>query len=158
MEVSMPGFTLGIVLALSLSIALPASVQAQALDERIVLLGAAPGDRTARLAIFVRSHADPSIVLTVPATASPEELAGAFLALHRMRAALRASGAGIGEGTILRADVPPPNRRTPLTPEERASYARYLSALAKAHRMDVAGVGSGRAVAVVMPNWPVSLP
>lgn len=150
--------TLGIVLALSIWLGIPTTVNAQSTHERLVLLGSDPKDSTARLAIFFRLSADPLMVLTVPSATAPEELAAAFLMVHRMRATLRASDAVFAEKTILRADVPRPNRSTALTPEERRAYAGYLDAIAQAHHMDIAGVGSGRVVAVTMPNWPNSIP
>lgn len=56
-------------------------------------------------------------------------------------------------GSLIRVVVPRTPRRK-LGSGEREDYRRYIASFAQAPDIEVPGVGRGRAVEVIIPDWP----
>jgi hypothetical protein len=120
----------------------------------VVLLGLDSAAPDPRLIIYMRRGYQPEALLTVPVGTSAEQLAGAFQVLNDRWRELRPTWDTLLPGELLRHEVGPPVRTTPLTATERSAYEGMIRSFVIAREIVVPGVGRGPMVEVLMPAWP----
>ena len=106
----------------------------------------------ARAIVYFRPSAPGQATIAVERHVQPEDLAQAFSALAHVRTLARREGTTGGDD-IMRATLAGARPKRALTAEERRAYGDYIAALARGRQADVPGVGNGRVVEVVMPEW-----
>lgn len=114
----------------------------------VCILGVQGDSSIGRGRVVLRGNGTPAVVILVPLTASPSDLAEAFTIVRMMRHRPTKR-----DSTVLqRVDLASVGPRHALSADEQRIYSIYLHAFDKAPLITIPGAGRGRAVRTEMPN------